>query len=220
MEHATTMDKTGSSFIGRVVLRPATAVILIGLVWYVCGVNVVACALAVIVVIAIPNYVEGRQAVAADAVLTAQGRNRAEIEGYMRELVEADKRVAAVDERIAEVNRQWQAKWDNQQLLYARPGSAASAVRKMAALQLEVELCKEAMAEMSRQLEGKGGAETHSDYVAVGLSQGAPDYLIEAAQKAHRVAMHPDRQTPAKRAAANARFAEMEACFGRIRKRG
>lgn len=94
-----------------------------------------------------------------------------------------------------------------------------SALEKVEQLKIELKLSREAIAEMSRQLDAAGAASQGGppDYELVGLAANAPAYLIEAAQKAHRIALHPDRQPPAKQQAANQQFAEMEAAFRRIR---
>lgn len=53
-------------------------------------------------------------------------------------------------------------------------------------------------------------------YGRVGLHADAPDWLIAAARRAYRVALHPDRHPVHHKAAAEHRFKEADAIFERI----
>ena len=56
----------------------------------------------------------------------------------------------------------------------------------------------------------------HQLYRKVGLSESAPDFLIEAAQRAYRKHFHPDTQPAAQKADAERRFKETEAVFDEV----
>jgi hypothetical protein len=53
-------------------------------------------------------------------------------------------------------------------------------------------------------------------YRKVGLNEGCPDFVLLAARKAYRVALHSDRQPPHRRAEAEKRFKEAESIFEQL----
>lgn len=57
-------------------------------------------------------------------------------------------------------------------------------------------------------------------YQRVGLSKGAPPWLVASARRAYRSALHPDRHPPYRKLEAERRFKEAEAIFDQIGARG
>ncbi|WP_091927902.1 hypothetical protein [Methylobacterium sp. yr668] len=53
-------------------------------------------------------------------------------------------------------------------------------------------------------------------YHRIGLHEGSPTFLIEAARRAFRARLHPDRHPPRHRAEAHRRFVQAEQTFDRI----
>jgi hypothetical protein len=58
----------------------------------------------------------------------------------------------------------------------------------------------------------------HQVYAKVGLHEGCPDFVLQAARTAYRKALHPDGQPERHRAVAQRRFIEAEAVFEEIRR--
>ena len=56
-------------------------------------------------------------------------------------------------------------------------------------------------------------------YRRVGLHEGCPDFVVVAARRAFRAALHPDRHPEARKTAAHARFVAAEEAFNAIYKR-
>jgi len=56
-------------------------------------------------------------------------------------------------------------------------------------------------------------------YRRIGLHEGCPDFLVSAARRAFRAALHPDRHPEARKTAAQARFVAAEEAFSAIYKR-
>ena len=56
-------------------------------------------------------------------------------------------------------------------------------------------------------------------YRRVGLHEGCPDFVVVAARRAFRAALHPDRHSEARKTAAQARFMAAEEAFSAIYKR-
>ncbi|MBJ6128565.1 hypothetical protein [Microvirga splendida] len=116
----------------------------------------------------------------------------------------------------------------------ARVGMSEVSLRQAAEekLQLERELQKltQALREAEGQRPKKGqhpdpmeGAPSFEKLVfrRVGLDPSAPRFIIEAARKAYRRALHPDLQPGGRKAEAERRFKEAEGAFDEIwRRRG
>lgn len=58
----------------------------------------------------------------------------------------------------------------------------------------------------------------HRLYAKVGLHEGCPDFVLQAARTAYRKALHPDRQSERHRADAQRRFIEAERVFEEIQR--
>lgn len=58
----------------------------------------------------------------------------------------------------------------------------------------------------------------HQSYAKVGLHEGCPDFVLQAARTAYRKALHPDGQPERHRADAQRRFIEAEGVFEEIRR--
>lgn len=56
-------------------------------------------------------------------------------------------------------------------------------------------------------------------YRRIGLDPDAPDYIVQAARRAHRVALHPDQHPPERRQTAHDRYVTAEAAFDEIKRR-
>ena len=52
----------------------------------------------------------------------------------------------------------------------------------------------------------------------MGLSEICPEFVLDAAHRAYRKALHPDLQPPRQKLAAERRFKEAEATFAEIRR--
>jgi len=64
--------------------------------------------------------------------------------------------------------------------------------------------------------------QSHSElqalYRRVGLSETCPEFVLDAAHRAYRKALHPDLQPPRQKVQAERRFKEAEATFADIRR--
>lgn len=87
-----------------------------------------------------------------------------------------------------------------------------------AALQIAMARVEELEAELTVARRRPAGT---SDplYRSVGLDADAPDYIVQAARRAHRVALHPDMHPPERRRAAQERFVAADAAFDEIKRR-
>jgi hypothetical protein len=71
----------------------------------------------------------------------------------------------------------------------------------------------------ARQLLAAESRATAPVYRHVGLHEECPDFLITAARRAYRIALHPDQHPENRKASAQARFVAAEAAFEQIARR-
>ncbi|WP_043352505.1 hypothetical protein [Methylobacterium sp. B1] len=88
-----------------------------------------------------------------------------------------------------------------------------------AALQIAMARVEELEAELTVARQRAAGMTSDPLFRSVGLDADAPDYIVQAARRAHRVALHPDKHPPERRQAAHERYVAAEAAFDAIARR-
>lgn len=88
-----------------------------------------------------------------------------------------------------------------------------------AALRIAIARVDELEGELDEIRRRSTGATNDPIYRRVGLDADAPDYIVAAARRAHRVALHPDKHPPERRQAAHERYVAAEAAFEDIARR-
>jgi hypothetical protein len=84
--------------------------------------------------------------------------------------------------------------------------------------QERVEMLEHARGTVSGSHHHQSHSELQALYRRVGLSETCPEFVLDAAHRAYRKALHPDLQPPRQKLAAERRFKEAEATFADIRR--
>lgn len=88
-----------------------------------------------------------------------------------------------------------------------------------AALRIAIARVDELEGELDEIRRRPTGSTNDPIYRRVGLDADAPDYVVQAARRAHRLALHPDKHPPEQRQAAHERYVAAEAAFDGIARR-
>lgn len=88
-----------------------------------------------------------------------------------------------------------------------------------AALQIAMARVDELEAELTVARQRAAGTTSDPLFRSVGLDVDAPNYIVAAARRAHRVALHPDKHPVERRQAAHERYVAAEAAFDAIARR-
>jgi hypothetical protein len=107
--------------------------------------------------------------------------------------------------------------------LIAIEGRVREAVRAKrdacVALRIAVAHAEALEVELEEARRRSGGTTVDPIYRRVGLDPAAPDYIVVAARRAHRLALHPDKHSPQHRQVAHERYVAAEAAFDAIARR-
>jgi chromosome segregation ATPase len=126
----------------------------------------------------------------------AQTNNGRALASLRTKLVDMEQQVATAKQDIIRLNAELTA--SNAQLKEAKASEAR--------LRTEMATAKATSA----------GSQNAALFGQVGLMENAPDFLLKAARTAFRKANHPDHKPPAEKAAAEARFKQLEQVFNTI----